>query len=56
VIYLEETRFREGWRYSVEVTDEGVIVYSECCAEVMSEETARKTRDAITAWLEGRAS
>jgi hypothetical protein len=45
------TAFTASGFYSVEVTREGVTVYSECCSEPMSRETAVKLRDAITAWL-----
>lgn len=50
--HLPETAFSEEGRYSVEVDDGGVIVYSECCADAMSRDTAVKVRDAITTWLE----
>ena len=46
------TAFGPKGRYGVEVTREGVTVYSECCSEDMSRETAETLRDAITAWLE----
>lgn len=54
VIFLEKTPFDETRPdYDIEVTERtGVVVYSECCADIMSRETAEKTRDAITAWLE----
>jgi hypothetical protein len=45
------TSFDKHGRYGVEVTEEGVTVYSECCSETMSRETAVKLRDAITTWL-----
>ena len=45
------TAFDNHGRYGVEVTEEGVTVYSECCSETMSRETAVKLRDAITTWL-----
>lgn len=54
-VFLEETDFDEhnGNDYSVEVTEKGgVVVYSECCADTMSRETAEKLRDAITEYLE----
>lgn len=38
--------------YSVEVASAGVTVYSECCADMMSRETAIALRDAINTWLE----
>jgi hypothetical protein len=41
--------------YSVEITaEQGVVVYSECCAEAMSEDTARKVHATLGAWLEDR--
>lgn len=45
------TAFTENGRYSVEVAEEGVVIYSECCSETMSRETAEKLRDAIATWL-----
>lgn len=38
--------------YSVEVDKDGVTVYSECCADRMSRETAIALRNAINTWLE----
>lgn len=38
--------------YSVEVAASGVTVYSECCSDDMSRETAIALRDAINTWLE----
>lgn len=37
--------------YSVEVTAEGVTVYSECCADRMSVETARALHEALGRYL-----
>jgi hypothetical protein len=48
------TEFSTNGRYEVEVTGEGVTVYSECCSETVSYETALKLRDAITVWLTAR--
>lgn len=50
-VYLGNTKFTDEDYYSVEVTDRGVTVYSECCADTMSDETARKLRDAISEYL-----
>ena len=59
-VFLEKTDFDAGpesWGgYEVEVTEKGgVTIYSECCADTMSRETAEKARDAIAAWLEHTA-
>lgn len=52
--HLEPTEFGTDGPYLVEVTEEGVTVYSECCSDTMSRETAEKLRDAITTWLESQ--
>ena len=54
--YLETIRFSENGTYEVGVDGDGVIVYSECCADRMSEETARKLHDALGRWLADRSS
>lgn len=54
-VFLEMTNFQEPNENDYQVTVEekdGVTVYSECCGDVMSRETAEKLRDAITEWLE----
>ena len=50
-VYLKKMYFSDEDDYAVEVTDGGLIVYSECCADTMSRETMIATRDAINAWL-----
>ena len=37
--------------YEVEVTDKGVTVYSECCADTMSRDTALRLYHAIGDYL-----
>lgn len=51
---LEEIKFDEenGNDYSVAIDHKGVIVYSECCADRMTRETAIAVRDGINEWLE----
>jgi len=54
VVFLQNTYFWKdgtGNDYSVEVTSEGVIVYSECCADIMSRETAKLVWRAIGNYL-----
>lgn len=41
--------------YTVQITSEGVRVYSECCSALMSRETAIAVRDGINKWLEQTA-
>lgn len=49
---LPETPFNEDRHpYIVGVDNDGVYVYSECCGNTMSRETAILLRDAITVWL-----
>ena len=40
--------------YEFVIDENGPIVYSECCADRMTPEVARKVRDALTAWLDKR--
>jgi hypothetical protein len=54
VVFLEETKFDDenGNDYSIAVDEKnGVIVYSECCADVMTPETALKVYHAIGNYL-----
>lgn len=53
-VYLDLTDFYTGGSYQVNVTGEGLEVYSECCAELMSEATARKVHEALGRWLADR--
>lgn len=53
--YLPLTRLNEDGRYEVEVTEDGLTVFSECCAESMSDETMCKVRDAIDAYLAAKS-
>lgn len=50
-VIMQHTNFADDGVYGVEVTKEGVTVYSECCSDTMSRETAAKLRDAIDVWL-----
>lgn len=50
-VIMQLTSFASDGVYGVEVNKEGVTVYSECCSDTMSRETAAKLRDAITVWL-----
>jgi hypothetical protein len=52
-VFLEDTKFdlENGNDYSVEVTSEGVVVYSECCADTMTRETAKRLYYAIGNYL-----
>ena len=52
--YLEETPFQpkgQGNGYSVEIDDEGILIYSECCADRMSDDTARAVHEALGRYL-----
>lgn len=53
--YLEDTSFddprRDPSNYSVEIDERGVIVYSECCAERMSDDVARQVYEALGRYL-----
>lgn len=51
--YLPLTRLNAEprGRYEVEITEAGLTVYSECCGEIMSDETMAKVRDAIDAYF-----
>ncbi|MGO1791709.1 MAG: hypothetical protein ACTHZ5_15980 [Micrococcaceae bacterium] len=40
--------------YEAEVDADGLIVYSECCAERMGPETARLVHEALGRWLADR--
>lgn len=51
--YLPPTAFSDRY-YEVEITNEGLTVYSECCAETMSDETLLKVRDGINAYFAAR--
>jgi len=54
VVFLKETKFdgENGSDYSIAVDEKnGVIVYSECCADVMTPETALKVYHAIGNYL-----
>lgn len=51
-VYLKQMYFNAENDYKVAVTDAGLTVYSECCADTMSREAMIATRDAINAWLE----
>lgn len=50
-VIMPHTDFASNGVYGVEVTKKGVTVYSECCSDTMSRETAARLRDAIDAWL-----
>lgn len=52
--YLPETYFNDKNYYQVEIGEEGLIVISECCADTMSEETARTVHEALGRWLADR--
>jgi hypothetical protein len=51
--YLPETEFNVPLQagYTVQVTSDGVTVYSECCADTMSVETARLLHVALGRYL-----
>ncbi|MEV0646081.1 hypothetical protein AB0I28_12525 [Phytomonospora sp. NPDC050363] len=57
MIYLTLTEFNPGdplSDYSVEVDKDGVLVYSECCADRMSLATARLLHEALGKYLTDR--
>ena len=57
-IYLDNTSFEDPQgdsRYEIGIDDKlGVIVYSECCAESMSDDVARKVHEALGRYLSDR--
>jgi hypothetical protein len=58
-VYLDNTNFedptQEYSRYEIGIdTEYGVIVYSECCAERMSDDVARKVHEALGRYLADR--
>lgn len=53
-IYLEFTNFREYGDYAVEITSSGLTIYSECCSDNMSDETARKVLRALTDYFKDK--
>ena len=50
-VYVEERYFTDETYYSFRVTSRGVTVYSECCADTMTRESAIILRDAINSYL-----
>lgn len=57
VVYLPGDpvqRLSQRAGYSVEVTNAGVTVYSECCADTMSAETAAALYEALGRFLADR--
>jgi hypothetical protein len=57
--YLPETPFTEpaeSGDYSIEVNGLGVIIYSECCADTMSVETAHKVYEALGRYLDAQST
>lgn len=57
--YLDETPFddpRGDRGYSVEINDDGLTVFSECCGSRMSEQTARVVHEALGRWLASRTA
>jgi hypothetical protein len=56
-IYLAETPFDPADpSYEVKVDGLGVIVYSECCSERMSEDTARMLYEALGRYLDAQST
>jgi hypothetical protein len=51
VVYLEDRPFTTKEYYSIEITDKGATVYSECCADTMSVETATAVHEALGRYL-----
>jgi len=54
--YLPDTHFNGDRNYSVEIDGAGLIVYSECCADRMSDETARKVHEALGRYLDAKGT
>lgn len=52
--YLPETYFNDKNYYAAEIGADGLIVISECCADTMSEATARVVHEALGRWLADR--
>lgn len=50
-VYLDLTTFAPGQQYQVAIDEQGVIVYSECCAERMTDDVARTLHQALSAYL-----
>jgi hypothetical protein len=52
-IYLANTNLDDpvGTAYEIGIDQDGVIVYSECCAAVMSDAVARKVYEALGRYL-----
>ena len=49
--YLPEIPFNEKRYYTVTIGADGLTVYSECCGDTMSRDTARKVHEALGRWL-----
>lgn len=45
-------KFNDDDYYEFAIDDYGPIVYSECCADRMTLDVARKVRNALTAWID----
>ena len=58
VVYLDNTNFEDPTgrgQYEIGIDDkDGVIVYSECCAERMSDDVARQVHEALGRYLATR--
>ena len=53
--YLEAIKFTPDEYYEVGIGDDGLVVWSECCACTMTEDTARAVHEALGRWLADRA-
>lgn len=58
-VYLDNTNFDDPTQsygsYEIGISDkDGVIVYSECCAERMSDDVAAKVHEALGRYLAAR--
>ncbi len=49
--YLPEIPFNDKRYYTVVIGQGGLTVYSECCADTMSRETAARVHEALGRWL-----
>lgn len=50
--FLEETPFNpDDPNYTVEISEDGLVVYSECCLDTMSLQTAERVHEALGQWI-----